>query len=184
MIPVENAPIRKYFKEASLLLRFFFSLPVRIYKGMDMISILRNSMRRLLKEEARETPQRTKNIREKYSATSTPTDSMSLALSKRYKNVHPKATVLYRRPKLLKASIPWVSILNIWYPCSSATFKINNRNIPRMARFLTTPVLEKRIPLNIINTPQTAEKMIAFIYCLRLHCYLIKTAYFRISFTK
>ena len=44
--PVEKEPIRKYFNAASLLFRFFFSLPVRIYSGIEMISIPRNKISR------------------------------------------------------------------------------------------------------------------------------------------
>jgi hypothetical protein len=67
MRPVENAPNKKYFKEASLLFKFLLSLPVKIYSGIEMISIPRKSINKERKEEDKVIPQRTKNINEKYS---------------------------------------------------------------------------------------------------------------------
>ena len=51
IIPVENAPIKKYFSEASLLFKLGLSLPVKIYNGIDMISIPRNNISNVLNEE-------------------------------------------------------------------------------------------------------------------------------------
>ena len=42
--PVENAPIKKYFKEASLDAALFFFIPAKMYKLTDMISIPINNM--------------------------------------------------------------------------------------------------------------------------------------------
>ena len=69
MIPVENAPIKKYFNAASLLFRLRLSLPVSIYKGIDMISIPKNNISSVLNVAHNATPHKTKNINAKYSAT-------------------------------------------------------------------------------------------------------------------
>src|SRR5579859_3208792 len=66
--PVENDPIRKYFSEASLLFRLRLSAPVRIYNGIEMISIPRNNISNVLKVVTIDTPQSTKKISAKYSA--------------------------------------------------------------------------------------------------------------------
>ena len=65
MIPVENAPIKKYLSAASLLFKFRLSLPVSIYKGIDMISIPRNRNNNVLKVAESATPHKMKNIKEK-----------------------------------------------------------------------------------------------------------------------
>ena len=49
-MPVEKEPIKKYFKAASLLNKFFLSAPVKIYKGIDKISMPINSINKLSKE--------------------------------------------------------------------------------------------------------------------------------------
>src|ERR1700722_7972737 len=46
--PVEKEPIRKYFNAASFPFRLRFSLPVRIYNGMESISIPRNNINKEL----------------------------------------------------------------------------------------------------------------------------------------
>jgi hypothetical protein len=69
IIPVENAPIKKYFRDASMLLRLRLSLPVRIYRGIDMISIPMNRSNKVLKVDTRAMPHNTKNINAKYSPT-------------------------------------------------------------------------------------------------------------------
>ena len=69
MMPVEKAPIRKYFNEASLPFKFRLSLPVSMYKGIDIISIPRKSISKVLKDEDMETPHKTKKIKAKYSET-------------------------------------------------------------------------------------------------------------------
>ena len=63
--PVEKAPSKKYFNEASLLFRFLLSLPVNIYNGIDMISIPRKSISNELNDEESIIPQRIKNINAK-----------------------------------------------------------------------------------------------------------------------
>ncbi len=50
-MPVEKEPIKKYFSAASLLLRLRLSLPVKMYKGIEMISIPRNSISSELKAD-------------------------------------------------------------------------------------------------------------------------------------
>src|SRR5439155_24448827 len=92
--PVEKAPIRKYLREASLLFRFFLSLPVNMYNGMDMISMPRNSISKVLKEDAMLTPHRIKNINEKYSATLIPTLLKSRHERIKYNKVLPNAMLL------------------------------------------------------------------------------------------
>ena len=59
-MPVENAPIKKYFKAASLLFKFFLSEPVKIYNGIDKISIPINNINKLLKEVRILAPHKTK----------------------------------------------------------------------------------------------------------------------------
>ena len=49
-MPVEKEPIKKYLIAASLLNKLFLSEPVKIYNGMDKISIPINNMSKLLKE--------------------------------------------------------------------------------------------------------------------------------------
>src|SRR5476649_755189 len=61
MMPVENAPMRKYFNEASLPFKFFLSEPVRIYNGIDMISTPRNNISSELKDDNKLIPQSAKN---------------------------------------------------------------------------------------------------------------------------
>jgi len=67
--PVEKAPIKKYFRDASLLFKLRLSLPVSMYNGIDMISIPRKSINNVLNEDEIETPHNTKNIKLKYSET-------------------------------------------------------------------------------------------------------------------
>ena len=83
IIPVEKAPIKKYFNEASLLFKLGLSVPVKIYSGIDIISIPRNSINKVLNEEAMATPHKTKNINAKYSETCLPTFSISLPFNKK-----------------------------------------------------------------------------------------------------
>ena len=68
MIPAVKAPIKKYLREASLLFKLRLSAPVRIYKGMDKISIPKNNINKLLNPHKILTPHKTKNIKAKYSA--------------------------------------------------------------------------------------------------------------------
>jgi len=82
-MPVENDPIKKYFKPASLLFKFRLSLPVSTYKGMDIISIPRNKVSSVLKVADMQTPHKTKNINAKYSDTLLPTFCISLPLNKK-----------------------------------------------------------------------------------------------------
>ncbi len=113
--PVEKAPIRKYFREASLLFRLRLSLPVNIYKGMEMISMPRNNISRVLNVVTRLTPQSTKKINAKYSATFTPplpaspvspaltpTLSISRADNKKYRRVAAKRIEFANKPKVPK----------------------------------------------------------------------------------
>src|SRR5687767_5797724 len=60
--PVEKAPSKKYFNEASLLLRFLLSLPVKTYNGIEIISIPRKSISREVKDEARMIPHKIKKM--------------------------------------------------------------------------------------------------------------------------
>jgi hypothetical protein len=62
---VEKEPRRKYFNDASLLFKFLLSLPVKIYNGIDMISMPRKSISNELKDDESMMPQRIKNIRAK-----------------------------------------------------------------------------------------------------------------------
>src|SRR5437764_1494582 len=112
MRPVEKDPMRKYFKDASLLFRFFLSLPVRIYNGIDMISIPRNNISNVSNEEAMLIPQSTKKMRAKYSPVLRLTLSMSLDDSKKKTRVEPNARLLNTSVKLLKDSIPLVLMWN------------------------------------------------------------------------
>jgi len=59
-MPVEKEPIKKYLIAASLLNKLFLSEPVKIYNGMDKISIPMNNMSKLLKEVKILAPQRIK----------------------------------------------------------------------------------------------------------------------------
>lgn len=161
--PVEKDPIRKYFSEASLLLRFLLSLPVKIYKGMDIISIPRNNISRVLKEDAKLTPQRTKNIRAKYSAALVPTFSISLPERQKYNNVQANAIELNTSVKLLKRSMLFALNENSRIPYSSPMFTASSRIIPAIAIILTVELFLKKIPLNIIATPIIADTIIAFI---------------------
>src|SRR5665213_624085 len=92
--PVEKAPIKKYFSDASLLFKLRLSLPVSMYSGIDIISIPRKSKSNVLKEDAIETPHKTKNIKLKYSETCMPIFSKSLPLKRRNNKVQAKAIVL------------------------------------------------------------------------------------------
>ena len=62
-IPVEKEPIKKYFIEASLLNKFFLSAPVKIYNGIDKISIPINNINKLSKEVKILAPHKIKNSR-------------------------------------------------------------------------------------------------------------------------
>ena len=55
-MPVEKEPIKKYFNEASLLNKFFLSEPVKMYNGIDKISIPINNINKLSKEVKTLTP--------------------------------------------------------------------------------------------------------------------------------
>src|SRR4051812_21892315 len=113
MIPVEKAPIRKYFRAASLLFRLRLSLPVKIYSGIDMISIPRKRMSKVLKVAARQTPHKTKNIRAKYSDTLAPTFSISRPLSRKNNSVPDSEIIIKVRLKLLKDNMFLVSKSNM-----------------------------------------------------------------------
>ena len=62
MIPVVKEPIRKYFNEASLLFKFFLSEPVKMYNGIERISIPRNNISIPLNEVRMAVPHSTKKI--------------------------------------------------------------------------------------------------------------------------
>jgi len=47
-MPVLNAPIKKYLSAASLLFKFRLSLPVSMYRGIDIISIPINNINKVL----------------------------------------------------------------------------------------------------------------------------------------
>ena len=49
-MPVEKEPIKKYLIAASLLNKLFLSEPVKIYNGMDKISMPMNNINKLSKE--------------------------------------------------------------------------------------------------------------------------------------
>src|SRR6185437_1204882 len=108
--PVENDPIRKYFNAASLLFRFRLSDPVRIYSGIEMISIPKNNISKVLKVVTIATPQRTKKISAKYSARLLPIFSISRPLNNTSKSVLTKAMALPSNPNVSKKSILCVSI--------------------------------------------------------------------------
>src|SRR5436189_5522524 len=99
-MPVEKAPIKKYFRDASVIFKLVLSLPVRMYKGIDIISIPKNNINNVLYEDDIATPHNTKNMRAKYSETFLPTFSISLPFNKKYKSVQPSAMVLKSNPKL------------------------------------------------------------------------------------
>src|SRR6187455_1393181 len=87
--PVEKDPSRKYFNDASLLFKFFLSLPVKIYNGIDMISIPRNRISNELKD-----------------------DEIMIPQTKKKMNVQPIAIVLKKSASLSNFIIPVISILN------------------------------------------------------------------------
>src|SRR5688572_26024703 len=68
MMPVEKDPMRKYFRDASLLFKLRLSVPVRIYSGIEMISMPRKSISSVLKDDETAIPHRMKKISAKYSA--------------------------------------------------------------------------------------------------------------------
>ena len=68
-MPVLNAPIKKYLSAASLLFKFRLSLPVSMYRGIDIISIPINNINKVLNVADIATPHKTKNSKAKYSAT-------------------------------------------------------------------------------------------------------------------
>ena len=109
MSPVLKAPIRKYFSEASLLFKFRLSLPVSMYRGMEMISIPINNISRLLKELAMDIPQSTKKMSAKYSPGLFPMAAISLAVQQEIKQGAAKAIQLNSKPKASKYSMLWVS---------------------------------------------------------------------------
>src|SRR5205814_2659511 len=111
--PVEKAPIKKYFNEASLLFKFRLSLPVRIYNGIDIISIPRNKVSNVLKVAAIQTPHKTKNSKAKYSDTLLPTFSTSFPFNRKYNSVQKRTTAIKVRLKLLKCSMSFNSMVNI-----------------------------------------------------------------------
>ena len=83
IMPVLNAPIRKYFSDASFDFRFRLSLPVKIYNGIEIISMPMNNISRLLNELAMQIPQSTKKISAKYSPGLCPIAAMSFPLNKK-----------------------------------------------------------------------------------------------------
>src|ERR1700677_3126649 len=109
MMPVEKAPIKKYFNAASLLFKLRLSLPVSMYNGMDIISIPINNINKLLNVATKQTPHKIKNIKAKYSETLDPTFSKSLPLNKKNNKVQPNATVINVRLKLLTCNIFFTS---------------------------------------------------------------------------
>jgi hypothetical protein len=92
--PVEKAPIKKYFNEASVPFRFRLSLPVSMYKGIDKISIPKKSSSNVLKVDRMEAPHKTKNIKLKYSDTWRPVFSKSLQFKRKINKVQIKMSVL------------------------------------------------------------------------------------------
>jgi hypothetical protein len=163
MRPVENAPIRKYFNEASFPRRLFLSLPVRTYRGIDIISIPRKSISNVLNEELTETPHSTKNMSAKYSETLEPTFSISLPFKRKYNKVQANAIVLNNKPNLSNFNIDPTSTLNIEYPKNSATLATSTTKIPAVAQYLGTDEFLNSTPPNIITTPHIAVRIIAFI---------------------
>ena len=169
MIPVENAPIKKYFSAASLLFKLRLSLPVKIYNGMDMISIPRNRNNKVLKVAESATPHKIKNISAKYSATCSPTFSISLPLNKKYIAVHIRAMAIKVRLKLSVRSISCVSILKSNIPLFNSTaLAIKTSAIPSNAKYLGTVLLLIKTAVNIITMPQIADNIIAFIIILKI----------------
>ena len=164
MIPVENAPIKKYLSAASLLFKFCLSLPVKIYNGIDMISIPRNNISKVLNVATMQTPHKTKNIKAKYSDTWLPTFSISLPLSKKKMSVHPKATVIKVRLKLLLCNISFTSMAKNGMPdLNSHILAPNAKTSPAIAMYLGVLLFFIKAPPNIIITPQTDVNIIAFI---------------------
>lgn len=161
--PVEKAPIKKYFSEASLLFKLRLSAPVSMYDGMDMISIPKNNISKVLNDEAMETPHKIKNINAKYSETFSPTFSISFPFNKKYKSVQKKVMVLNCKPKLSKCNMPFVSILKNDMPTNSKIFAVNKMMIPATAQYFGIEIFLKKTPPNIIITPQIADIIIAFI---------------------
>ena len=61
--PVEKAPIKKYFNEASLEEKSFLRIPAKIYKATDIISMPINSIDKLWNEVTKTPPSKENNNR-------------------------------------------------------------------------------------------------------------------------
>jgi len=134
---------------------------VSMYNGIDMISIPRNNINKVLKEDAIATPHKTKNIKAKYSEICLPTFSISLPFHKKLIKVQKRITVLKCNPNLSNRSMSLVSILNSFQPRNSRIFTARIITSPAIAQYFGTDAFLKKTPPNIITTPQTADKIIA-----------------------
>jgi hypothetical protein len=78
-------------------------------------------------------------------------------------SVQIKATELNTKPKASKCNIPLVSTLKNGYPKNSRRLPARTIMMPAIAQYLGVVLFLKNTPPNIITTPQSALKIIAFI---------------------
>src|ERR1700757_4045339 len=176
MSPVEKAPIKKYFSDASLLFKLRLSLPVSIYRGIDIISIPINRISKVLNVAARQTPHKIKKSNAKYSETLDPTCSISRPLNKKNNKVQARATPINVRLKLFICSMFFTSTGKKESPVYNS-MPLATRIItrPAIAQYFGAVLLSINTPPNIIIMPQIAVNIIAFIsqpHRGQLFCYL------------
>jgi hypothetical protein len=116
-----------------------------------------------LKEDKMDKPHKTKKIREKYSETCIPIFSKSFPFNKKRISVEIKAMELKIKPNASKCNIPFVSTLKKGYPKNSRRFAASIIIMPAIAQYFGVVLFLKNTPPNIITTPQSALKIIAFI---------------------